>query len=390
MNVSQPFCNGGVGRVRLVPATGGSPPYNYSSDQFVTSNQADIVFNNLQPGLYQFQAKDSTGCISNVRPITINAAPGAITYSPTGTAPACGPSSNTTVGGALGSISGVASGGTGGFQYSLDDGAFLSNGGSFTGVAPGTHTVVARDSNGCAAERTVTVGTTADIATPAFTFSPTPLPCNSSFSTLTVSPAPFTYEIDGVGGSSRLVQGLSHTIKVTNGACSKSFVVVAQLGTGGACDDNIASNGAAGTDRCINHFCTGQCPATPVACPANKIGVQFENTLLLCADAVKNVIKKQFTLSNWNFYDQNGNPTTDPATPDRISLSELNTFFVGLFDSSTTNTATLKKVSLSQVVGGASILLNTTGCYADFQKQDRKRAPAPKFSALTLGGRPSI
>lgn len=313
-------------------------------------------------------------------------------YTPVGAPPACGPTSNTTAAGGLGSISGAATGGVPGKQYSLDGGPFLSNGGTFTNVPVGTHTVTARDSNGCVIVKSVIVPPTVDLAAPVFTFNPTPLPCAGAFTTLDVNPSPFTYEIDGVAGEPQTVKGTTHTIKVTNGVCSKTFPAIVPLATvpGALCNDNI---GGTTTDHCVGDVCTGDCVNSASLCPAGTIGIQVEGGLALCATAVPKNFNAKVELSQWAFYNGGAMPLTeDPATPDRINTDELNTVFKGLFTigGGPFKFDTQKTVLSLASTNGATILFNKTSCTVTFDALDRKRAPsdAPLFNLITLGGTP--
>lgn len=396
INVTNPFCFGGLGRIRLVPATGGTPPYNYSRDNFATS-QLDIVFSGLPAAtggtLYTFIAKDSTGCISNTisKTLTQPAAAVAFTGPATVTPPACEPGSNVTVGGVFGSIVAAATGGTGAKTFSIDGVNFQPS--PINNVAPGTYTLTARDTLGCAATQTVIVPATTFVRT----FDTPTLPCQGAFVTLSFNPVVGgdTTKVDGVTATlPAKFSGVSHVVEVTNAAgCKKNFTVTFPIGAGGTCDDNIATTSG---DHCVGNACTGGCitpPANVKTCPAGKIGVQLETTLLLCVDITPapGTFGKKVQLSNWAFYDGAGATTIDPLNPDRISLLELNSVFIGLFTVATVNTATLKVSSFANA-NGATITLNTTGCFATFDKLDRKRIPAtidaPFFNVITLGGTP--
>ncbi|OSZ80432.1 hypothetical protein CAP36_04035 [Chitinophagaceae bacterium IBVUCB2] len=63
--------------------------------------------------------------------------------------------SPTTIGGTNGSITATATGGSG-FTYNINGGAFQASG-SFTGLAAGTYTVIAKNSNGCTGSGSFTV-----------------------------------------------------------------------------------------------------------------------------------------------------------------------------------------------------------------------------------------
>jgi len=384
VNISNPFCFGGLGRIRLVPATGGNGIYNYSRDNFATQ-QPDIVFSGLPAGTYTFIAKDSTGCISNTRTITLTqpAAAVAFTGAAVVTPPLCESGTNVTVGGVFGSIAAAATGGTGAKTFSIDGVNFGAS--PINNVAPGTYTLTARDTLGCAATQIVVVPP----ATPFVrTFTTPTLPCQGAFVTLSFNPAVVgdTTKVDGVAVTlPAKFSGVSHVVEVTNAAgCKKNFTVTFPLSTaGGPCDDNIITTSG---DRCIGNLCTGGCVAPPLPCPPGTIGVQLEANLLLCANVTSSLFGRQLTLTNWAFLTAAGGATIDPQNPDRVSLPELNSVFVGNFTvRTTTSTKALAKSS------GATIFLDKTNCFVRFDTLDRKRVvildtPAPLFTTLTLGG----
>lgn len=123
------LCWGGKATL-TVAATGGQAPYQYAinSDIYSSNN----VFANLTAGNYIIKVKDASGCV-NTLPYTI-------------TEPAV-------VNGEIEiedrTISVInVTGGTGTYQYALDNGAF-QNTNIFTNVSPGIHTVRLKDSNNC-------------------------------------------------------------------------------------------------------------------------------------------------------------------------------------------------------------------------------------------------
>lgn len=73
-----------------------------------------------------------------------------VTVTVTGT-----PTSPTTVGGTNGTITATASGGSG-FTFSINGGAYQASG-SFAGLAAGTYTITAKNSNGCTGSASITV-----------------------------------------------------------------------------------------------------------------------------------------------------------------------------------------------------------------------------------------
>ena len=69
-------------------------------------------------------------------------------------------------GGADGTVTVNATGGNGGYEYSIS-GTFQSSG-TFSGLAPGNYTVTARDSEGCTGSVAVTIGEEAPAEVPSF------------------------------------------------------------------------------------------------------------------------------------------------------------------------------------------------------------------------------
>ncbi|HKO76141.1 MAG TPA: SprB repeat-containing protein, partial [Flavobacterium sp.] len=125
-----------------INTTGGVPPYSYTlqdndTGATITGPQTSNVFTNLPTGVYSLQVIDSTICsllktginISNtnvlsasfsVLPITCNNPSGMITV--------------------------VATGGSGSYEYSLDNGVNYTSSNVFTGLAPGTYNINVKDS----------------------------------------------------------------------------------------------------------------------------------------------------------------------------------------------------------------------------------------------------
>ncbi len=123
---------------------------------------------------------------SPVVPITINVLESSLTVSTLNT----GCDKNN------GSIA-VAATGSGGFQYSLNSGSFQKNP-LFTGLKPGSYTIVAQDTLGCKTEQAVTI--TSDAAPTITSLVSTPPKCATANGTVSVVAAggkgPLTYSID--------------------------------------------------------------------------------------------------------------------------------------------------------------------------------------------------
>lgn len=143
--IAQPTCAANIGSVQL-QTNGGSAPFTYSINSGAV--QTDPTFSNLAPGSYTYTITDNTGCsITDVFNLTT---PYSISsnYTQTVAINCYGESSA--------EISIIASGGQGGYEYSID-GITFQSGSVFTGIAAGEYQVISRDGNGCSSELTVEI-----------------------------------------------------------------------------------------------------------------------------------------------------------------------------------------------------------------------------------------
>jgi len=131
-------CNGGSDGSFSVNANGGTGVIQYSIDNGATW-QAGNSFNGLTAGNYTITIQDANGCqatanlnIGEPAPVIVN------TNTVTAT---CGNSD--------GSITINANGGTGAYQYSIDNGATFQNGNNFINLPSGNYDIVVQDANGC-------------------------------------------------------------------------------------------------------------------------------------------------------------------------------------------------------------------------------------------------
>jgi hypothetical protein len=129
-------CNGGANGMITVSGLGGTPSYLFSLNG--TSYQQAGVFTDLGAGTYTIMVKDANNCTSSGL-MTITQ-PAAITTTVSTT--------NATCGNTNGGILVLGSGGTGGFQYSLNGTNFYSSG-SFSPLASGTYYVMVKDGASC-------------------------------------------------------------------------------------------------------------------------------------------------------------------------------------------------------------------------------------------------
>ncbi len=143
-----PSCAGNDGTIDIT-ASGGTGALQYSIDNGVTF-QAGNSFTGLGSGSYDVVVEDANGC-QTTQTVTLSNSAGPSITNVTSTDPTCN-------GGTDGTITIIASGGTGALQYSMDNGVTFQAGNAFTGIGAGTYDVVVEDANGCQTTQTVTLG----------------------------------------------------------------------------------------------------------------------------------------------------------------------------------------------------------------------------------------
>jgi SprB repeat len=139
--VTNPTSSGATNGSIVATATGSTGlTFNINGGAF----QASGTFNNLAAGAYSIIAKNGSGCTGTASfTLTAPSACSGVTITVNNTATGTTPCEANT-----GMITATASGGAGGFTYSLNSGAFQSSG-IFTNLAAGNYTVTAKDANGC-------------------------------------------------------------------------------------------------------------------------------------------------------------------------------------------------------------------------------------------------
>ncbi len=186
-------CHGAGDGLLTLTAAGGTASYLYSIDGGTTFLDNGGVFTGLAPGTYDPAVRDARGCTTAGATLLISE-PAALTLSATATGVTCH-------GGADGTVTLTAGGGTSPYEYSLDGGTtFVDNGGLFTGLAAGSYTPVVRDAHGC-----LLGGAAVTVAEPSLltvTAAVTDVTCHGAADgaiTLTAAggTAPYTYSIDG-------------------------------------------------------------------------------------------------------------------------------------------------------------------------------------------------
>jgi large repetitive protein len=144
-----PLCNGSANGVINVVASGGTTTYTYTLIPGPINNSTGN-FNSLNIGSYTINVVDAKGCTKSTN-ITLTQ-PSAIAWT--------GNNASTNIlcnGANTGSISGIASGGTGSITYNLLPANINNNTGSFTGLAAGNYTIFAKDANNCSISKTVVI-----------------------------------------------------------------------------------------------------------------------------------------------------------------------------------------------------------------------------------------
>ena len=216
-------------------ATGGTGfTYSLNGSAFQVSG----TFTGLAAGTFTVTAKNSNGCLGTAT-VTLTAIDpcAGVTVVVTTT------QVNPTQGQSNGSITASATGGTG-FTYSLNGGAFQVSG-TFTGLAAGTYTVTAKNSNGCLGSTTVTLvatspctGITIVITTAIVNNTPCVTPASGKITVTASGSTGFTYNINGgVYQASNVFTALTagnYTVGVkdVNGCTKTATATVANVASG--------------------------------------------------------------------------------------------------------------------------------------------------------------
>ena len=244
-------CNGASTGSITVTASGGSGVgYIYSKDNGTTF-QASNVFNGLIAGSYNVVVKDGNGCPTSATPVTINQ-PTAVTNSASSTDVTCN-------GGNDGSITVTASGGSGTYTYSSDNGVTFQASNVFSNLTAATYNIVAKDGNGClSAASPVTINEPAAIT---FTTSKTDVttctPGNDGSITV-ASPAGGS----GAGYMYSIDNGTTYQAGAAfNGLTPGNYNVVVKDGAGCASPATLVTVGSPGglsfTTTQVNVSCNG-------------------------------------------------------------------------------------------------------------------------------------
>lgn len=228
-------------------ASGGTGSFTFSIDgtNFVSTN----VFANLGAGNYTITAKDTNGCTGTGNFSLISPCAG-ITISVSATL-----SHPTTQGGTNGSINTSASGGTGPYNYSLNNGAFQTSG-IFNNLMAGNYTITAKDAIGCTGSTTITLTD--------------PDPCATIVITQTINT---TAHVPCTGSNNGSITSLAsgglspYTYSLNNGAFQSSGIF-----------NNLAAGNYTVTAKDANN-CLGTANTTVATAPAGPLFTQVRTII---------------------------------------------------------------------------------------------------------------
>jgi hypothetical protein len=144
-NTTPDVCGQSNGTI-LAMASGGLPPYTYSLNG--TTPFVNNFFTGLSAGTYHLSGFDSQGCQDSLV-LTVNDLPPPVITVDSVVDDACNQQ--------IGSITLSTTGGTPGYQYSLNGGTPQVSA-TFSGLGSGTYTIVVRDANSCADTTQATLG----------------------------------------------------------------------------------------------------------------------------------------------------------------------------------------------------------------------------------------
>lgn len=211
-NVTDIACNGGAtGGIEFTNVSGGVGGYQYSIDGFTF--QASPTFNGLTAGTYFLFVTDGNNCMVQGT-ATVNQAP-PLAFNSNIIDLVCNGDNS-------GVVQIAASGGTGTYSYSLDNGANFQASETFVNLAAGTYDVVLEDAAGCQITGQVTVNEPAPLAA---NYTTTDALCNGACDgevdiVANGGTTPYQYSIDN---------GTTFTVNSTiTGVCAGNYTVLVE------------------------------------------------------------------------------------------------------------------------------------------------------------------
>ena len=224
-------CFGSTDGTITIIASGGTGTLNYSIDSGATFTNTTGNFTSLNAGTYNVMVKDANNCTQSGSILTITE-PAAISIGPeVSTDLSCFGSND-------GTITIIASGGTGTLNYSIDSGAtFTNTTGNFTSLNAGIYNVMVKDANNCTQPgSTLTITEPAAITAPPILFTDDTNGSDVGTATIFVSGGTpsYTYSWAPFGGIDSVAVGLTagtYTVIVTdvNGCNYMDSVIVGNI-----------------------------------------------------------------------------------------------------------------------------------------------------------------
>ncbi len=291
-------CNGGATGSASVTATGGTGTYTYS---WAPSGGTAATATGLTAGTYTVTITDANACMIT-RTFTITQPPALVVNPVAQTNIACN-------GGATGSATVAATGGTPGYTYSWSPSGGTAA--TATGLVAGTYTVTVTDANACTKTQTFTI-----MQPPALVVNPvaqTNIACNggatgSATVAATGGTPGYTYSWAPSGGTGATASGLvagTYTVTVTDAnACTKTqtfTITQPALLVATQSQTNVLCNGSAtGSASVIVSGGTGAYTylwSPSGGTTANATGLAVGNYSVLITDANGCSITKNFTIT---------------------------------------------------------------------------------------------
>ncbi|HEX5002465.1 MAG TPA: PKD domain-containing protein [Bacteroidia bacterium] len=218
VSATQSVCSDANGSINIT-ASGGNGGFSYSVDSGYTY-QSNAVFTGLYSGIYPIVIHDSVGC-TKFTSAFVNDAPGPIIDTVQTTNISCFGYGN-------GTLSVLSNGGTGPFNYSIDNGASFQPTGQFANLVPGNYPVVITDANGCSASAAALLTQPALLSSLSAATSTLCNGLSDGTASLLVSggTSPYQYNWTGLSQNSATQSGLpagSYTVIITdNNGCTTS------------------------------------------------------------------------------------------------------------------------------------------------------------------------
>jgi hypothetical protein len=144
---TEPTCNGGNdGELDISHVSGGTAPYTYS---WSPGGSTSATLSNISAGSYSVIITDNASCDTTIN-FTLGE-PSAVSATTASDDVSCDGDTD-------GSITLTGTGGTPGYEYSIDNGSNYQTSQTFTNLTPGAYPVMVRDANNCTFSTSLTVG----------------------------------------------------------------------------------------------------------------------------------------------------------------------------------------------------------------------------------------